>query len=543
MGFGPPVGVYVDMPLDDATSTLAPAASVPIWNQTASPRCRRIRMGTAVAQDDERVDETQFRLLEWRALGQAPSEYLAAQILSEEGFKDLDPSHPLGGPDGGRDGHCARNGERWTWAVYFPQGQQTLTTIKSKLSDDIVAARKHGPKGVAFVTNQELKLSERRDLRALGGDDLDVDVFHLERIATILDRPHMGPVRQRYLGLSAGRPPIQVQAEVIGVARRLTGTDDPLEFFVEQTEKAIRADSDKAWARIKAEEERKARAEAEKILAKQEKARQEALKARAEKTPMTLQEIAQSAMTPALQNLTTGIDFSSMVPKVDMRQFDFGLPTETLLQGQYGSLIDASPPSEPLSDEEINAKVADYRAQLEARWNTSQDYVAGVAWPGLKFRLRNAGGFLTNVQVVLTFHGARGVEHEDIESFMWPRVEDPDWVEPFDPRLSIPMVAPIYRPASSAEHPVKLEHDDNRDLVVKITLAELRPQDVWTSDDDDVVLVVRDTTVDSVQVTYSITASEYHDRSEGETFTVPVEEQDMFEAIEVAMDASDKSKQ
>ena len=46
--------------------------------------------------------ETFNRLLNWDR-GQAPSERLAAIILSKEGFKGVDPSHPLGGKDGLKD--------------------------------------------------------------------------------------------------------------------------------------------------------------------------------------------------------------------------------------------------------------------------------------------------------------------------------------------------------------------------------------------------------------------------------------------------------
>ncbi len=49
-----------------------------------------------------RDDETWHRLREWTK-GQTPSERLAAQILIHEGLIDLDPSHPLGGKDGGKD--------------------------------------------------------------------------------------------------------------------------------------------------------------------------------------------------------------------------------------------------------------------------------------------------------------------------------------------------------------------------------------------------------------------------------------------------------
>ena len=46
--------------------------------------------------------ETFNRLLNWDR-GQAPSERLAAIILSKEGFNGVDPSHPLGGKDGLKD--------------------------------------------------------------------------------------------------------------------------------------------------------------------------------------------------------------------------------------------------------------------------------------------------------------------------------------------------------------------------------------------------------------------------------------------------------
>lgn len=140
-----------------------------------------------MAQQTEpiRIDETQKRLLDW-SYGQPPSERLAAQVLDAEGYEDIDPSHPLGGPDGGRDGHCTRDGENGVWAVFFPRGQQSFKEIEDKFKADIAAARKHAPKFIAFVTNQELRLSERAVLREHGGD-IKVEVFHLERVAGVLD--------------------------------------------------------------------------------------------------------------------------------------------------------------------------------------------------------------------------------------------------------------------------------------------------------------------------------------------------------------------
>ena len=55
--------------------------------------------------------ETFNRLLNWDR-GQAPSERLAAVILSKEGFMEIDPSHPLGGRDGLKDMTLSFKGKR-----------------------------------------------------------------------------------------------------------------------------------------------------------------------------------------------------------------------------------------------------------------------------------------------------------------------------------------------------------------------------------------------------------------------------------------------
>jgi len=109
-----------------------------------------------------RCDETWHRLREWTD-GKTKSERLAAQILLLEGYS-VDPSHPLGGPDGGRDAICTRHGQRWIMAVFFPRGQLSFTKIFSKLKSDLGKAKQHTPVGVAFITNQELTLTNREKL-------------------------------------------------------------------------------------------------------------------------------------------------------------------------------------------------------------------------------------------------------------------------------------------------------------------------------------------------------------------------------------------
>ena len=166
---------------------------------------------------------------------------MSALILDEEGFESIDPSHPLGGKDGGADALTLKAGDPWVMAVYFPRGQQSLKDITAKLVSDVEKAKSKDPRpaGVAFVTNQELRLAEREELVRAGGDTA-VELYHLERITSILDRPHMAGVREQFLGIPAGPPPILVTAEVIGVARKFERSSELLDLLVESEGDSLR---------------------------------------------------------------------------------------------------------------------------------------------------------------------------------------------------------------------------------------------------------------------------------------------------------------
>jgi hypothetical protein len=143
-----------------------------------------------------RTDETWHRLLEW-TYGQAASERLAAQVLLAEGYTSLDPSHPLGGPDGGKDAVALREDQVWLVAVYFPRGRQPFAQVRRKLISDAESLKRNDAAGIVFVTNQELSLSQRDRLSKMSA--APVELMHLERLVTILDQPRMYGVRAQFL--------------------------------------------------------------------------------------------------------------------------------------------------------------------------------------------------------------------------------------------------------------------------------------------------------------------------------------------------------
>jgi hypothetical protein len=174
----------------------------------------------------ERWDETWHRLLEWTN-GTARSERLAAQVLFHEGFESLDPSHPLGGKDGGKDATCKRGNLPWIMAVYFPRGQKEFETIKEKFLGDLAGVKRNNAAGIAFVTNQELRLGERKVLKTLAREVL-VEIFHLERLTAILDNPVMSPVRKQFLSIDQDDEQL-LKEEVASLKREFTDKQIHLE--------------------------------------------------------------------------------------------------------------------------------------------------------------------------------------------------------------------------------------------------------------------------------------------------------------------------
>ena len=63
------------------------------------------------------------------------AERLAAGVLGLDGYTNIDPQAPLGGPDGAVDILCERNGTKCLGAVYFPVSQNSFPKIRKKFGD------------------------------------------------------------------------------------------------------------------------------------------------------------------------------------------------------------------------------------------------------------------------------------------------------------------------------------------------------------------------------------------------------------------------
>lgn len=144
-------------------------------------------------------DETWMRLQIWTK-GQKAAERLSAHILNSENYKAIDPSHPLGGRDGIKDLICMKDGIRWIAACYFPREQKPFKEIKGKFINDFAGVDQNNADGIVFITNQELSLGERKELVEYS-DDCHIEIYHLERIAYLLNCPENYGVRLEFLDI------------------------------------------------------------------------------------------------------------------------------------------------------------------------------------------------------------------------------------------------------------------------------------------------------------------------------------------------------
>ena len=151
------------------------------------------------------TSEIRHKLMMWDK-GQSESEGLASAVLANEGYKGIDPIHPLGGPDYGKDMIFRSSGSKWIGAVYFATEEKSFSDIKKKYSHDLQGVIKNNARGMAFICNQKLTETQRYELKGIAQDkEIDTDIYHLERLVSLLNMPIMYGVRLRFLDMAMSK--------------------------------------------------------------------------------------------------------------------------------------------------------------------------------------------------------------------------------------------------------------------------------------------------------------------------------------------------
>ncbi|MNO50097.1 hypothetical protein D3C76_404630 [compost metagenome] len=89
---------------------------------------------------------------------------------------------------------------KWIGAAYFPRSQQQFRTIKTKFLTDLKGVDTNNVDGIAFIINQEISVTERKKLMLL--KDCKIEIYHLERIVSILNNPSNYGIRLEFLDIS-----------------------------------------------------------------------------------------------------------------------------------------------------------------------------------------------------------------------------------------------------------------------------------------------------------------------------------------------------
>jgi fido (protein-threonine AMPylation protein) len=143
---------------------------------------------------------TEAALRDW-IYGQIPAERLVAQLLHLEGYAAITPQHPLGGPDGKKDILFVRDNEQWLAAVFFPPTASSFSELAQKFKADLQGVARNSCAGIAFFTNEYLKISERAEL-IRQASPYGADIYERERICRILDSPRGCGLRLQYLHIA-----------------------------------------------------------------------------------------------------------------------------------------------------------------------------------------------------------------------------------------------------------------------------------------------------------------------------------------------------
>lgn len=141
--------------------------------------------------------------------GAVQSAYLAQALIRIDGAEDIDPIHPRGGRDGGKDILCTFKGVLCVVAVYFPNESNKIkySDLKSKFRSDAKGAARNGRPGFLFVTNVHIRAKDRKELEKLAATAglSPCILFHLERVHAILDSAPGYGLRRQYLEIPLTR--------------------------------------------------------------------------------------------------------------------------------------------------------------------------------------------------------------------------------------------------------------------------------------------------------------------------------------------------
>lgn len=190
-------------------------------------------------------------------------------------------------------------------------------------------------------------------------------------------------------------------------------------------------------------------------------------------------------------------------------------------------------PEERTHDEYI-AEIDDWATRVRKAWPGMLDAAAAVIWPGSRIQIQNLRQtFLEDVEVNIHLDGAVWAldkiddEYHDIAENL------PSPPRAWGPQPRSYGVGDIYGRPMIPSSPVigrgdgVVSFSNGGSVDLTLPLSDLRPEEVFESEDDEFVLVIRDTETQGLTGTWRVTARAHHEVYKG-TLSVDVDERRDF---------------
>ncbi|MCD1285130.1 MULTISPECIES: hypothetical protein [unclassified Brevibacterium] len=184
----------------------------------------------------------------------------------------------------------------------------------------------------------------------------------------------------------------------------------------------------------------------------------------------------------------------------------------------------------PLSREDREKALAAWRSKKAEHIAGSREHFLGAGLLGAGIRVLSRDRFIAKPRLTLTFHGCELFDHLDADDADFEKAAEPVLrrQNPLGPGFDYSTLRPLPR-----DYPVSWSNR-GEDAEIVLTPESLRPNDPWTTDQDDYVIVARDPGAGLVEVSWVLTEDGNDTVATGE-ITVPTKElidaADLFKSV------------
>ncbi len=189
----------------------------------------------------------------------------------------------------------------------------------------------------------------------------------------------------------------------------------------------------------------------------------------------------------------------------------------------------------PLSTEDREQALAAWQSKKAEHIAKGREHLLGAGMPGAGVQVVSRDRFVSKPHLILTFHNCEVLDYLDPDDADFEKAVEPVLGphEPFLPSFDHSTIRPLPRgyPVTWSTH--------GEDAEVVLTPESFRPNVLWTSDQDDYVIIAKDPDASSVEVSWELTEDGNDAVTSGE-LRVPteplVDAADLFKSVFLSTD-------